>query len=161
MAIYIERLNIEHFRGINRLALENLNHVNIIAGDNNSGKTSVLEAMLLLRNPKDFNNVLRASRIRESGIPLNSISVYESFMNLFPRNIEPKEISIKGICKNQTVFFRLIGEKKTILLSPENLFQNQNIATRRERIKHTRMDWKQMLSKVRCNMVSAESKIAI
>jgi AAA15 family ATPase/GTPase len=135
MAIYIENLNIDRFRGIYSLALDNLNHLNIIAGDNNSGKTSVLEAILLMQNPKDFNNVLRTSRIRESGIPLNTASVYESFTNLFPRNIEPIEISIKSICINQSIFLSLTGEKKTILLVPEDLFQNQNAATRRERIK--------------------------
>ena len=42
MANHIENIDIVHFRGIHSLAIDNLNHINIIAGDNNSGKTSVL-----------------------------------------------------------------------------------------------------------------------
>lgn len=42
MAIHLNEFNIEHFRGINHLELKDLNDINIITGDNNSGKTSVL-----------------------------------------------------------------------------------------------------------------------
>jgi len=66
MAIHIESMTIGHFRGIHHLIVENLSHVNIIAGDNNSGKTSVLEAMLLLRNPNDVTNILRLARMRDT-----------------------------------------------------------------------------------------------
>lgn len=135
MAIYIQRLDIDHFRGIHGLVLENLNHVNIVAGDNNSGKTSVLEAMLFLRNPKDFNNVLRVARIRDMGYPFNAVSVYENFINLFPKNITPSEISIAGICMDEPVLFRLIGEEKSILLAPDDLYQNHPASMRRERIR--------------------------
>ena len=121
MAIYIERLNIDCFRGIQGLILDNLNHVNIIAGDNNSGKTSVLEAMLLLRNPKEFNNILRISRNRDMSAPFCTVPIYENFMNLFPRTIYQKEISVNGICMGRPVVCRLTGWQKSILLAPEDL----------------------------------------
>ena len=136
MAVYFERLSIDHFRGINSLFLDNLNHVNIIAGNNNSGKTSVLEAMLLLRNPKDFSNVLRIARIRDLISPFNAVSVYDNFINLFPKNITPAEISIKGTCKGEPVSFRIVGEQKAILLASEDLFQGLPVSARRERIKN-------------------------
>ena len=53
MAIQIDKFNIHGFRGIQELTVENLNHINLIVGDNNCGKTSVLEALLLLR--KQYN----------------------------------------------------------------------------------------------------------
>lgn len=84
MAIHIESINIGHFRGIHNLAVESLNHINIIAGDNNSGKTSVLEALLLLRNPNDFTNILRLARMRDTNTFFSGTPVYESFINLFP-----------------------------------------------------------------------------
>ena len=58
MAIYIDSFNIYEFRGIKNLKLNSLNHVNIIAGDNNSGKTSILEAIALFKNPLDLYNLL-------------------------------------------------------------------------------------------------------
>jgi len=135
MAVHIKKLNIESFRGIRGLSLENLNLVNIIAGDNNSGKTSVLEALMFLRDPKDFNNILRIARMRDMGFRFNSTSFYDDFINLFPRNQSPMEILVNGICKGEQTKVCLSGEQKTVLLAPEELFQNYNAATRKERIR--------------------------
>ena len=38
-------INIESYRGLSHVVLEELNRVNIIVGDNNSGKTSIWEAI--------------------------------------------------------------------------------------------------------------------
>lgn len=45
----IERLAVECFRGIRNLKIDKLNHMNILVGDNNCGKTSVLEALQFFR----------------------------------------------------------------------------------------------------------------
>ena len=66
MAIQIDKFNIHGFRGIQELTVENLNHINLIVGDNNCGKTSVLEALLLLRNPSNITNTVRVARVRET-----------------------------------------------------------------------------------------------
>ena len=134
MAMYIEKLSIDHFRGINGLILEDLNHVNIIAGDNNCGKTSVLEALQLLRNPSDFNNVLRIARNRDMYTLRHAIPDYENFINLFPRDNYLKEITVNGTCMGVPILFKLIGEQKTILLTPEDLFHSQHMLTRAVRI---------------------------
>lgn len=45
---YLTYLKIHHFKSIEDLELKDLSHINIIVGANNSGKTSLLEAMSIL-----------------------------------------------------------------------------------------------------------------
>ena len=52
MNAFISQLDIQAFRGIRNLDLENLANVNVLVGANNSGKTSVLEAIRFLSNPQ-------------------------------------------------------------------------------------------------------------
>ena len=123
MAIHIESLEIGHFRGIHNLVVETLNHINIIAGDNNSGKTSVLEAILLLRNPSDFNNVIRLARMRDLNVFMSGTSVYESFINLFPKDNAKMEIELNAVYKGDSLTYRLYGEQKKIMLDPEDVIK--------------------------------------
>ncbi|MDE7261295.1 MAG: AAA family ATPase [Oscillospiraceae bacterium] len=44
----IKGFQINHFRGLQNLAVDNLSNINLFVGANNSGKTSVLEALRLL-----------------------------------------------------------------------------------------------------------------
>jgi len=56
----LEELKITNFRGFDSLKIEGLSKINLFVGKNNSGKTSVLEAMFLLlgmSNPALPNNV--------------------------------------------------------------------------------------------------------
>ena len=51
----LERLHIQNYRVFNDLKIDQLSRINLIAGKNNSGKTSLLEAIFLLAgagNPK-------------------------------------------------------------------------------------------------------------
>ena len=57
----IERLEVENFRNIERLAIELAPHINVIAGDNGHGKTSVLEAVYFVATSRSF----RTERIGE------------------------------------------------------------------------------------------------
>ena len=90
----IQNLSIGQYRGIKSLVINNLNNVNIIVGDNNSGKTSLLETIYLLRSPHSFNNVIRSSRLRNI-VPFASSSPYESFVNIFPKDRSDKHIIFK------------------------------------------------------------------
>jgi hypothetical protein len=47
----LQSITIERFRGFARLDLKNLGRVNLIVGKNNTGKTSLLEAISLLADP--------------------------------------------------------------------------------------------------------------
>jgi predicted ATP-dependent endonuclease of OLD family len=49
----IQNLQINSFRGLKRLNLSDLGWVNILVGKNNSGKTTILEAISIACNPLD------------------------------------------------------------------------------------------------------------
>ena len=46
-----DNVSIHGFRGLRQLRLENLGRINLLVGENNCGKTSVLEAMSVLCDP--------------------------------------------------------------------------------------------------------------
>ena len=89
--IYIKSLAIKSFRGISSLQLNELSPINILTGDNNSGKTSVLEVLQSYSNPENFRiwgTVLRKNINR--AFPLSSYSYYEGIYDLFDVNKENK-----------------------------------------------------------------------
>ena len=51
MAIHIKDFSIGSFKGIKDLSLKDLNHINIITGNNNKGKTSILELLYTINYP--------------------------------------------------------------------------------------------------------------
>lgn len=51
-ATHISEIKIENFRGFQHLELTGLQAVNLIVGQNNAGKTSLLEALALVADPK-------------------------------------------------------------------------------------------------------------
>lgn len=55
---YLTYLKIHHFKSIEDLELKDLSHINIIVGANNSGKTSLLEAMSILGNEDSIKSIL-------------------------------------------------------------------------------------------------------
>lgn len=68
MARHIKELNIESFRGVKNLSLNELNHINIITGDNNCGKTSVLEVLETLNSPANINTWVKLNYRRSKQI---------------------------------------------------------------------------------------------
>lgn len=65
MTLPLERFTIHAFRGLRELTLDKLARVNILVGDNNSGKTSVLEAIYVYGHPFDTQALMYISRVRE------------------------------------------------------------------------------------------------
>ena len=51
---HISDIYIRSFRGISNLELKDIKLINILTGDNNGGKTSVLEVIQSIKNPFDF-----------------------------------------------------------------------------------------------------------
>lgn len=51
---HISDIYIRSFRGISNLELKDIKLINILTGDNNGGKTSVLEVIQSIKNPCDF-----------------------------------------------------------------------------------------------------------
>lgn len=62
MAKHIREVQIEAYRGIEELKLEGLNHINMLIGDNNSGKTSVLEIISSVDNPHNIGTWVAITR---------------------------------------------------------------------------------------------------
>jgi AAA15 family ATPase/GTPase len=111
----IDSLMIDSFRGIKDLYLENLNNVNLIVGPNNSGKTSLLEAIELLRISNDnLYNAYKVARSRENTI-FKANSPYETIMNIFPKNDHIKKIELSGICDGKEFVYRFSGKEEKVL----------------------------------------------
>ncbi len=63
----LTRIGIDGFRGLRALALEDLGQINILVGGNNSGKTSVLEALSIICQPLNPDEWLAMVRRRDFG----------------------------------------------------------------------------------------------
>ena len=85
-------LEITKFRRLRNLHLTDLGEVNLLVGPNNSGKTSVLEALALLCHPKSFENWFSVAWERE--IKSSRTSALESLKWLFPRSDDGKRDSL-------------------------------------------------------------------
>ena len=100
MAIHVSELNIETYRGIKALKLENFASVNIITGDNNCGKTSVLELLRSVSAPSDFS--VWKGLIRKNSMNMREgISYYEGFYDLFDIDEDDKYIKYNVGYKNE------------------------------------------------------------
>lgn len=113
MARHIEEINIETYRGIKDLKIQELGDFNIFVGGNNCGKTSLLEAIQILTNPRDFVSIVRVSRGRDrfrKNILVSSPSILESFLNIFDKNNERQVTSMSCISSGNKIEFNLNGE---------------------------------------------------
>lgn len=63
-----QTIDIKAYRGLKNITLQNLSRVNILVGENNTGKTSILEAIQLLREPEVVDNVLSIAKNVNLGI---------------------------------------------------------------------------------------------
>lgn len=87
----LKRLQIRNFRGFNALEIDQLSGINLIAGKNNSGKTSLLEAMFLLAGGGNAQMATNTNVIRgiEPDTPLKDTFWKQLFHNLdMERSIE-------------------------------------------------------------------------
>ena len=88
MAIHIKELNINTFRGIRDLEIKNLGDINIITGENNTGKTSVLEVLSTLPSPFELKTWLNLG----NRVSFGEVSKYEDFNMIFNINNDDKNI---------------------------------------------------------------------
>lgn len=118
MARHISSLHIESFRGIKDLQINDLGAINIILGSNNCGKTSLLEAVTLLRNPDNFSNIVSVSRLREVNRfnPKFGSSFFDSFLNLFNKLSEDLLIKISAMVNGQSASLELRGKIEKVLV---------------------------------------------
>ena len=88
----INELKINRFRGLRDLKIEGLGQVNLFVGNNNSGKTSVLEALSLFCDPLNASRWYGAGSQREALTGPRS-SVLDRITWLFAQGVDPKEES--------------------------------------------------------------------
>lgn len=114
----LKNLDINEYRGIQNLQLDNLGKINIIAGENNTGKTSILEVIESLERP----NSLRAWRTigrREGNVARVSTNLYDTMSTLFPVNNYGNEthISYSGIADDKPFSVKISGKFSDVILS--------------------------------------------
>lgn len=120
---FIHKLCIDGYRGIRQLEIGELRQVNLVVGDNNCGKTSVLEALQMLRTSGNLANVYRVARLRDSLAILGSNSIFDSFICMFPKNNDGNlRISVSGNCDDKDISFLLEGRQNRVLLDTKELF---------------------------------------
>jgi AAA15 family ATPase/GTPase len=89
---HLDNLTIHRFRGLQDLNLQGLGQINILVGGNNSGKTSVLEAISTYCRPLDPLEWLNTSWRRE--IKYSRKSQLDALRWLFPQNSQVSHIHI-------------------------------------------------------------------
>ena len=108
MKNHIESLQIETYRGIKDLHVDNLGSVNVFVGDNNTGKTSVLEAIELMCNPNMYS-LIQIARQRERFKPMvrMGLNILDSVLYMFDvkvcnRQVNEYRLSVGGCIQNET-----------------------------------------------------------
>ena len=90
MSKYISEVTIEQYRGINDLRITNIGDINVLVGNNNVGKTSILEAIKILSFPGDIGNLVRVAISRHSG---KEAVFMDSLLTVFQANTPDAEES--------------------------------------------------------------------
>lgn len=91
MGMHIQEFVIHDYKGLHELKLNDLNSINILTGDNNSGKTSVLELLYTLDNPQNTGSWVLGSRMRS--VSPRSRYYFNGFFNMFPVDSDTKIVS--------------------------------------------------------------------
>lgn len=97
---HLKKIHIKGFRGLRKANLPELTSINIFVGNNNSGKTSMLEAIELHCNPLDLRALLNVARGRDRNLMMHrSLPLLDSVMWLFPvvKDMEGKIVSIEDV----------------------------------------------------------------
>lgn len=125
---YINEICIKTFKGIESLELSNLGDINILVGDNNTCKTSVLEAIQLFEYPNDFREIIRIARKREIIKRRPSVvTVMDSFLNIFNASQkEDKHILVKCKAYDKTHLLEIKGRINEVYVTGEELIEYKN-----------------------------------
>lgn len=79
----IKNLTISNFKNLNHLELKDLNRITLISGENNVGKTSILEALVLLFDPKNSIYLMPYIANRADKLPLGNVNLEQAMSGLF------------------------------------------------------------------------------
>lgn len=112
---HIESIEINSFRGIKQLEITGFSNINLIVGDNNSGKTTFLEAIQLLFAKTQIGSVKKIINQRSVLSPDRN-SFYVSFIKMFDieQSLDQLEFDIYAKTSNGVLRFELSGQEKSI-----------------------------------------------
>lgn len=116
----LSQLRIDGFRGIRDLEIDKLTQVNLIVGDNNCGKTSMLEAMQLLRSGS-VANIYRVAKLRVNTFFTSSNSLYDNFICMFSKDANKLKIQLSGLYDGNEISYILSGTESRELLDLNEL----------------------------------------
>lgn len=124
-----QTIDIKAYRGLKNITLQNLSRVNILVGENNTGKTSILEAIQLLRDPEVVDNVLSIAKKRQPrNIMVQSANLipFDEFLYSFPVQGEQKDIVIYATdYKLKKWHIELCGTIKKEIYDKEDLSESE------------------------------------
>lgn len=118
---YLKDIRISGFRGLKDICLESCGDVNLLVGENNSGKTSVLEAIYLLGAPTSVERWHQVQQIRSSWPMSDSFARYKDTTPpiewYFPRDEE----QTNHINVSANLGGELFARKETLQASVERI----------------------------------------
>lgn len=114
----IEKITIKNFRGIAKGEIEGFTKLNIFVGRNNSGKSTVLDAIALLINPYNFDKIIK----RRGWFGLDSVLSVFRYRDL--KNI----IEITGNKRSITIE-KILPDRKKIEFLVKTLNFSENIVS--------------------------------
>ena len=118
-------IEVIEFRGLENIKINNLSQMNLFVGDNNSGKTSLLESIYLLTQMNDLNEYINIERFRAK--------VDEYFSPIWMEDYIDEHFEVKGIFDSQNINVIYNKEKDESLdidkqgyLTTMNIIANKN-----------------------------------
>ena len=95
----LKSLRIRNYRVFKDLKVEGLHRINLIGGKNNSGKTSLLEAIFLLCGGGDPSLAMNANVIRDQdwGLPVTQSTITTDWKSIFHNLCLDRAIEIEGV----------------------------------------------------------------
>ncbi len=116
MTRHFTELKIETYRGIKDLCIKDLGDINILVGDNNSGKTSVLEAIQILCDPSEYN-IIQVARQREKyrlsmkmGLTILDLFMYMFSISSSMKDTNQYRIALSSVYGGNKLDVRIQGE---------------------------------------------------
>jgi len=134
--VMIKDIHIQNYRGIKDLKIKDFKRINLLVGDNNSGKTSVLESVLLMIHPRNpillvkfdyYRNLDLTDGVLFENMNLNPQHFHDNFLweklsfNCFNKNTSnPISIKANESIKDSNEHLEIVFDLKTQNFNGEN-----------------------------------------
>lgn len=122
MEKHIQQFTIHAYKGIHNLKLDHLNFINILTGDNNSGKTSVLELLSTIDNPQNTGAWLLCART--DNLRNRNRLYFNGFYNMFPIDNDMKNVAYSFTDENNLLnTVKLTAEFEETQISEREMYR--------------------------------------